>query len=736
MYGNKKPGDILPSLFRSGREVIKQQRTRWHRNRMMYQGEQNIRIVGSTVRTLAPTEKLPPGRRRDVVNRLRSFTDGRVAMLTWKKPPFAVVPDGADESDIDAARLATRFVDAMWSERYWDLDFIFRRLALAGEIDGVAFIQVIYDPQAGEKSSIAMDMATGMPIMDRSTLETLREADPGGEQLWKSVPIAQGEVRFRIVRGGALSIDPSARERWNDANWIIESRLVHHSVVEREAGRAVKEMIQRSRQVRGEGATTDPYAGYDYGAISYEDTEGQEGTRSSKDFCIMYEAFIKPHGDWPQGAHVKWIDVAPDEPYVTEVWDDELPYFPYTPRPDGGHILRSKGIVDDLVPVQVRLNRTLSQLGEWLDRVARPPLVLAGGGLRAETPRVFNDDGYVITSHGYSDPRFMTVPSEPNAVLTQHLQFLLDQMADISMQGDAARGEAPSNTDSAAGVQMLIQQNEMQVSGTASELVRCMQWSVSRALRLVQDNYSIPRTISMPGAYDAAELHAFIGQKIRGATQFRVTGSLLPKSQAAQQQMFMQMASAAQGRIDFTPHLAAILEGNMEEIVDQETKQRKAQQRENQRMARLQNMAKEKLDELFQDYTELIQKFSQAAAGVEERAKAQNIPPETLMLAAGIKMPTPEDVGVEVPPVREFDRHGDHIHELDMFCCGDAYDGFHPLIKAVIDEHRKRHIQQQGIALAAGPPVPVDDTGGASPTRQNTGENGAGQAPMPKAQIQ
>ena len=70
-YANKKPGDVLPSLQRSGREVIKSQRTRWHRNRMMYQGEQNIRIVGSTVRTLAPTEKLPPGRRRDIVNRLR-----------------------------------------------------------------------------------------------------------------------------------------------------------------------------------------------------------------------------------------------------------------------------------------------------------------------------------------------------------------------------------------------------------------------------------------------------------------------------------------------------------------------------------------------------------------------------------------------------------------------------------------------------------------------------------------
>ena len=731
-YAKKKPGDVLPSLQRSGREVIKTQRTRWSRNRMMYQGEQNIRIVGSTVRTLAPTEKLPPGRRRDIVNRLRSFTDGRVSMLASKKPPFAVIADGLDDSDVDAARVATRFVDAMWSEQYWDLDMVFRRLALAGEIDGVVFMQVIYDPTAGEKTTIGIDMATGMPITDRSMLETMRAADPSASSLWKSVPISQGEVRFRIVRCGSLSIDPSVRERWSDGKWIIESRLLHHSVIESEAGKTIKNMIYDSKLARGENLGSDPYAGYDYGQVNFEDTEGQEGTRSSKDFCIVHEVFVKPHGDWPRGAHIKWVDIAPDDPYILEEWDDELPYFPYTPRPDGGHLLRSKGIVDDLVPIQTRLNRTLSQLGEWLDRVARPPLVLAGGGLRAETPRVFNDDGYVITNHGYADPRFMTVPSEPNAVLTQHLQFLLDQMSEISMQSDATRGLAPSNTDSASGVQMLIQQNEQQMSGTAGELIRSMQWAVSRALSLVQDNYSIPRTIAMPGAYDSSELVAFIGQKIRGATHFRVTGSLLPKSQAAQQQMFMQMVQASQGKIDFTPHLASILEGNMEEIVSKEQAQAKDQRKENQLMVRMQQIPKQQLDSLWKDYTDLLQKYTQTLQQVEPKANELGITPEAMLQAQGIDLPTPTNVGLAVPPVHEFNRDGNHIEELDSFCTSDAYSNLHPIIKAVLDEHRKLHVAKLARTLSAGPPQPMGDTGGASPTRQNTGsQNGGTNQPSP-----
>jgi hypothetical protein len=285
---------------------------------------------------------------------------------------------------------------------------------------------------------------------------------------------------------------------------------------------------------------------------------------------------------------------------------------------------------------------------------------------------------------------------------------------------------------------MLIQQNEQQMSSTAGELVRSMQWSVSRGLKLVQQNYSVPRSISMPGAYDASELVAFIGQKIRGATQFRVTGSLLPKSQAAQQQMFMQMVQAAQGKIDFSPHLASILEGNMEEIVSKERAQERNQRRENQRMVRMQQIPKEQLDELFKDYTQLLQEYSSAAQKMEPKAQELGITPEQILSAQGIKLPTPADVGLTIPPVNEFDRDGEHLDELDGFCTSDAYDNLHPIVKAVFDEHRKLHITKISRQLQAGPPVPVDDKGGASPTRQAGGQNGAGQAPPagPQMRIQ
>lgn len=58
MLPDGRPGGILMEMHRSGRSITQHQRVRWHRNRLMYLGEQYLRIVGSTVRTLAPTDRI------------------------------------------------------------------------------------------------------------------------------------------------------------------------------------------------------------------------------------------------------------------------------------------------------------------------------------------------------------------------------------------------------------------------------------------------------------------------------------------------------------------------------------------------------------------------------------------------------------------------------------------------------------------------------------------------------
>ena len=148
----------LVELLRDGKEIQKTERTRWQRNRLMYRGEQYLRVVINSVRTLAPSDKLPNGRRRDTVNMIKPFVDGRVATITYQRPPFKVLPNSNEQDARDAARLATNFLKAMWDVNGWDLDRKFRELNITAEIDGVSFLNVYYDRFGGDYKSF--DVAT------------------------------------------------------------------------------------------------------------------------------------------------------------------------------------------------------------------------------------------------------------------------------------------------------------------------------------------------------------------------------------------------------------------------------------------------------------------------------------------------------------------------------------------------------------------------------------------------
>jgi hypothetical protein len=592
----------------------------------------------------------------------------------------------------------------MWGVTAWNLQAHFRRLALAAEIDGVCFQAVIFDPMAGDKASVSFT-PDGQPITDRSQLEALQQEDPQGGTLWQQREIPLGEVVFRVVRCGALSIDPLAEERFDDARWIIESRVVSRAEVEQQAGMKLEDLIRSSTAQMG---TTLPSGQTDVGSVSVEAADGPDRILSKDDAVLVHELFHRPGGDWPQGAHIRWADRAPARPLITEPWDDELPYRPYTPKPDGGHFLRSKGTVDDLAPVQARLNRTLSQIGEWLDRVARPVLVLQGGGLSADTPFVFNEEGYVKTQPGFAPPAFMTAPSEPVAVLTQHFNWLIEQMAEIAVVSDASRGTPPGQgVDAAVSLNFLAQSNEQQLSGPAAEFVDAMEWAVSRALYLVERHYQIPRMVAAPGVDDAAEFEAFTGAALKGCNRFRVTGSILPRQRAAQVQTLLAAAQYSAGRFDLTPWMSDLVEGNLDEFVNHERAQHQRQKRENHRMAALARMPN--ADELWQHFGEMQQGYKQAVAQMAALPQipgmpgAPMIPPEQQLAAKNIHPPALTDLlpAGMLPVVEEFDDAAQHLRTLDDWRVSDGFDAIHPLVKQAAHEHAQAHLAQMASKVSA-----------------------------------
>lgn len=768
--GTGKMMDVARSMQLSGKAVLQQERRRMLINRQMYLGNSYLQVTGSTVRTLAPGGMLRSGRRRDRINRLRQFVDGRVAMLSTEMPPYEVVPDDMDQDTVSSTKLAEKLVHAEWENRDgWNIDEFRRRICLMGEQDGVAFSNVRFDPAAGPvggtKVAFAPD-ATGrpQPVTDRSQLEALRLQDPNAESLWREEYQNLGQVKVRAVRAGRLSIDPLVTNDWSRCRWVIEADTWSVSYLEKIAGKTLKELRTQSMQNLGRRAPDAAAAGSS--AVQVDDG-ASERTIAPGNSIVVYEAFIAAqgkNGDWPKGGHLIWADGAHGDPIVAEAWDRGIPYYPYTPKPDALEILRSRGSVDELAPIQVAFNRTLSAIGEWLDKLARPPLVIDGGSLKSNRP-IWNEQGLVEVNPGMSPPRFMTVPGEPVAILNGYLQFLIEQMAEIAVQHDTTRGTAPQGPTAGVALDVLDRNNERQLAGAEAELKNVLEWTVSEALDLTEKFYTEPRLVNAPGVDNADEFQSFTGDKIRGCTRFRITGSILPRSRDSQIQSLLAVAQQSMGKVDITRYIPELMHGDADAITQRLEEDTERQHRETRQILALGRHPDR--DELWGAFQTMRDTYLQAV----QLAQAQGEDPAVLA-QAGINPPTvagilrtaaqaqkqqappmqvpgmPESFNQQPPAplpkfpvVEDSDDDAAHIREVDSTVKGDGWDSFHELVQQGFREHRQDHLTKMHRTMTAltslvGPSNPGFGAPGNTPGSESPQGAPPSQQPAQNGQVQ
>ena len=700
----------LQRMVQQGKEVAKQERSRWQQNRMIYRGDQWFRPrpgAGFSSGRLEVLSEGARGRRRDTFNRLRQMTDGRVSTLTASRPPYEVIPKTRDQQVLDAARQAKKLISAKWDESGWNVSGTMRELVLTGEIDGVSFLNVTFDPTCGEETVIYVN-PQGQPISTREEYEAAIQQDPDGGTLWMEQRLRMGEIVWRVVRPGAVAVDPSALH-WKDVNWVIESRVLPKAKIEADNNVKIDKLLKEEKNRAGNAnanrdATLGPVVAEDEGQLADRIIPGREE-------YIVHEMYMKPSAEWPKGCHAKWLDRAPGQPLMVEEYPDyDLPYRPFNPKPDGGHYMRCRGTVDELRPIQQRFNRVLSLLSEWMEKVARPPVLVPVGALRNQ--ELYNEKGFAEV-HPIGDPHFMPTPSEPVAVLTQHLQWCVQQMAEIANQSDALRGMQPGGVESAVGIQALAQNSETQLSGTASQVAGMIEWGLSRSLRLVRDYYSIPRLVQTSGVDSSDELSAFVGEMVRDAEDVQITASILPRSRALQFQTLMQLAPLV-GQ-DIRPYVARFVEGSYDEFISAETAQRDKQQRENRALAALGKL--DERDQVWADFSQISAQYMRAFA----MASSSGSPEDSLSMA-GIQPPSVlrmlRDAGINIPTVEDYDDHAMHLRALDLWRLSDGFDAIHPLVKQAAREHAAEHkkaLQQQLISMGGQTPPEMQAPGGGSP---------------------
>lgn len=737
--GSVSIGARLRQMHREGRGVITSQRGRWQYNSEMYRGNQWLTppVAGGSgqLHRLAPTEQLPGAHKRDTVNLLRGYTDGRVAMLAGKRPPSRVEPISSSRQDADACRLAQTIIDWEWdNEEGLNIGRHMRRMALAAERDGIAWSCVMFNRAAGPQVPMMLERAGNgwQPVTEAARMKALEQQDPLGESLWKLGPWTVGEMSLRVVRSGALSVDPAMDDDYKSCKWIIENRVRSIAELEQETGLPVADILKKSGPKAGQAARVP------------ENAQGADGYDRKVDVdretlvCELFHTAGGEGSEFPMGAHLIWCHDAPDQLLVAEPWIDgqgrprPLPYYPYTPRPDGGNMIRCRGIVDELAPLQRQYNRWMSRYSMWLDLASAPPLVLTGGG-GIRSGSIFSDKRIVHVNPGAAPPMFMPVPSDPAAHLQNMLAMLEDKMAEVAVQSEATRGNAPNNRDwSSTSLNTLIAQDEAQLSGTEGEFKAMAQWTVTRLLEGIAEFYVVPRQIRIAGADDLA-LRAFRGSMIRGAQRWKITGPIMPKTRAERLQMLGAFMQFSGGRFDPTPYAAEIIDGDVETIV---TKERGATDRQARENALVYSYAMHpEIDRAWMAFTDMRDEYARLLqeAQIEIQARTAEMGEAPMdasgfLASLGVNPPRVLDLvrfmGMRAPEVLETDPHHMHVAEIRAATEEDSYDSLHPFVQQALREHLHDHIgalSRNAMAMASqSPPMLQGKPGAQPPTNSET----------------
>jgi hypothetical protein len=436
-----------------------------------------------------------------------------------------------------------------------------------------------------------------------------------------------------------------------------------------------------------------------------------------KGMLVVHEAYIIPGGDWPAGAHCIWLDRAPGAPLTAEPWKDEVPYRPYMPKPDGGHIIRSRGTVDDLKPVQIKLNRTYSSLGEWMDKVGNPPVIAPRGSIVGN--EIYGAPGGIVEYNvGYDKPEFFKASSEPAMTMSNYIMQLEAEMSEIANQPNAARGVSPGGgVESNVAIINQQQTVEQQLSGSSAELVRMYEWAIGRALKLVGKFYILPRMISSPGVSDAEEFQSFTGEMLKGASRFKIVGSLQPRSKAAEMQGIMQFAPLLGDKI--APYLGRLIQGDSDGLAESLQLDAQRQKRKNRKLASV--VADPKSERVYARFQENLQMYVQAlqAAQMMPQPMPTQVPgmpldpsmapqppsPEEQLAARGIQKPRllgdMRAAGIEVPEVEWQDDPLIQLETLRRWALGDAYEKMPEMVKQLTRELQEELVQKAGQQLAA-----------------------------------
>jgi hypothetical protein len=632
--------NLVEDFYTTGMKIRQPYEKQWYYNMAFFLGQQWI--TWNTVRNSLEIPPAPSWRVRLVSNKIMPTVLHSVAKMTQNRPTYVVIPGSNEDSAVNAAEISRKVL--AYSHRINQMDILNQRLILWMIIYGTAFKDPYFDVTAGirkrepklddsEQPIIGTD---GQPEMyDITTGEVDCDILSPFSVLWE--PGATNlEKSRRIMKVVPMPLE-WIRQTWEAGKYVEAEETTQVSSVERQLVRLMGEQFQTETLKEKSG---DPKTGY----------------------ATIKELREKPSKKYPKGRCIRVANgvllESGDLPYEYMVRRNTLGMVKYD-YIELGERFPGKSPVEDMIPLQIDRNKSISQVIENRNLMSRPKWIVAKGH-KIERTSLTSEPGEVITYTPYpgaGEPKQVTPASLPNYIFNL-LDVTNKDLDDIGLIARVSRGDAPPGVESGIAIQYL-QEKDQSVFGpfmTRFEAKEAVAGTYT--LEIIKDRYKEQRTLKIVGENNEIEVFDFEAVEDMPTDVYVQSGSSLPSSLAAKQNLILSFFE----------------KGMLGNSTDERVRMRAL------RLADIGGV-----DVLFEEN-----------ATDEREAKREN-----RLFEKG-----------EVPPINVFDNHALHIFFHDLWRKSDRYRRLvakNPQIALKAEAHISEHMQKDPAAQAQAAMVAQQD---------------------------
>lgn len=487
----------------------------WKLNLAFYKGRQySYYNKASAQLTSLPVEDgdKPRYRVRLVSNQIVSGVSSMLSKYLKTKPKMYATPGTGSHKDLKASQAANRFLSYWWDD--FHLDDALEEATLYGLIMGQGYWKICWDEYAAKQMTFLLD-PQGQPITSEPIKEKyLAQLEQAGIEPQYTTAY-MGDIRVEVLSPFDLYVDPTVKN-FSDAKWAIQVMYLSPEEVK----------TRYAKDLPPDSVMASPDTSLPMGRA-----DAASGLTVRKVAC----AYFLPQPSLPKGRIVTWSG---GEMLEDKAWDYPSNVLPFVKFP-GVRIPGSvydMSVVEQAIPLQKELNRTLSQIVEFKNMTVKPQWIAPVGSLR---DRRTDEPGAVYQYNPIGPagrgPEPIPIENLPTWVFN-HLEEINGRLNDLFGRTEVTEGAVPPNVEAGVAIDLL---QEMATDRIAPA-IRLMEIGLAEAgqqmLALAKEYYIEPRMVKIVGTAGSTQAKAFSQKDIDGAVDVSVeAGSGLPRTRAGRQ---------------------------------------------------------------------------------------------------------------------------------------------------------------------------------------------------------